>query len=853
MNTKEETLYVVGIGASAGGLEALELFFKNMPRKEHLAFVVVQHLSPDYKSLMVEILSKHTDMEVHQAEDGMKIKGGSVYVIVPKKNLIVFNETLYLRDKDPEATLNLPIDIFFKSLAEDKGERAVSIVLSGTGSDGTRGIRSIKEANGLIMVQDPDTAKFDGMPNSALATGVWDYVLEVEEMPDKLLNFVEYPKRLEKKKEKLEDHSYNGSIQRMVMTLREETGVDFSNYKKNTIERRIERRMGVNQIADIKDYVGFLEKHPQETQKLFQELLIGVTRFFRDTEAFELLEERIIPSLLKEKQPGEDLRLWVAGCSTGEEAYSLAILLREAMDRWGKDLNVKIFASDIDKGALDFAGLGKYSESIVADVSKDRLEKYFMAKDGSYQVRPEIREIVVFARQNFLKDPPFNRIDLLSCRNVLIYLDPKVQKKVLSFFHFALNHKGYLFLGASESLGDMIHSYDTLSGKWKIYRVREGDKKNILNNIRAEGIQRPDTPSVTKKEGTYFREIQNKTFTDEIAREVMKDYVPSTVAINDENNLVYVFGDVNRYLALPKDSLSFNILKMVHKSLSIPLHTAIKRAKAKEEAVTYKRIPLGEETMELVVKPYFSKNSRESFWIISFIDQREREDFPKVADEGPGEEYDEKANSNQRISDLEYELNHKEETLQATIEELETSNEELQATNEELLASNEELQSTNEELQSVNEELYTVNSEYQNKIEELTELNDDMNNLLNSTEIGTIFIDKNMRIRKFTPGVKKQLNLLDGDVGRPLSHISHNLDVKDLLTDGARVLDSLRKIEREVQGKDDRWYLMKIIPYRTSDDRIKGIVISFVDITRVRAQKHRIQELSQENQDLKGR
>lgn len=703
----------------------------------------------------------------------------------------------------------------------------------------------------MIMVQNPDSAKFDGMPQSALDTGVWDYVLDVEEMPEKLLNFVDYPKRLEKKKENLENHFYTGSVQKMVVILREATGVDFSSYKKNTIERRIERRMGVNQITDIKGYLKFLEKNPQETQKLFQELLIGVTRFFRDTEAFDLLEGKIIPSLLEEKRQGDDLRLWVAGCSTGEEAYSLAILLREAMEKTGKKLNVKIFASDIDQGALDFAGIGKYSESIVGDVSKSRLDKHFFAKDGNYQVRTEIREMVVFARQNFLKDPPFNRIDLLSCRNVLIYLDPKSQKKVLSFFHFALRQKGYLFLGASESLGDMINSFETISSKWKLYRVREGDKKNILGSLRGDPIKKIHSPSPGKKVGTYFKEIQNKTFHEEIAREVMKDYAPATVAINDEHNLVYVFGDVNPYLALPKDSLSFNILKMVNKALSIPLHTAIKRARATGESVSYKGIRLSEKKIRLVIKPYYSKTSQEQFWIVSFIEGEVEKSGSTAKPQGLEEVYDEKENSVRRITDLEYELNHKEETLQATIEELETSNEELQATNEELLASNEELQSTNEELQSVNEELYTVNSEYQNKIEELTELNDDMNNLLNSTEIGTIFIDKNMRIRKFTPGVKKQLNLLDGDVGRPLSHISHNLDVKDLLKDGARVLENLTKVEKEVKGKEGRWYLMKIIPYRTSDDRIKGIVISFVDITMVRAQKHRINELSQENTELR--
>ncbi len=821
--------FCVGIGASAGGLEALEQFFKNMPNDSGLSFVVVQHLSPDYKSLMVELLSKHTQMMVYRAEDGMTILPNCIYLIPPKKNMTVFHGKLFLTEQDHHHGINLPIDIFLRSLAEDYSDRSIGIVLSGTGSDGTLGIRAIKGIGGMVMAQDDSSAKFDGMPKSAIATGLVDYILPAEKMPEELLKYVKHP-LTSKGEERQGINGPESSLGKILALIRRTTGVDFTYYKPNTITRRLERRISINQISTYENYVSFLENSEKEINILYKELLIGVTKFFRDQESFEILKETVIPAIFKEKNNEESVRLWSVGCSTGEEAYSLAILLREQMDKTGKNHDIKIFATDLDKESIEYGSMGFYTESIIADVSAERLKKYFIKKDKGYQVKEIIRKMVIFATHNIIKDPPFSKIDLLSCRNMLIYLKPVMQKKVLSLFHFSLNMKGFLFLGSSESLGDLSKSFTTINSKWKIYSYKESYSKEMLGNIilptLTSGRSSPALSDIpVRKTGKNTNEIPESVYNS-----IIEEFIPPSVIIDENFEIVHIYKDVNRYIKLKTGKVTYDILSLVRKELNTTVSVSVHKALKENKEVIYNDFKLkdGDEIshLNIKVKPLKEKiRSRRLLFI--FFEEIKKE---KISQSKHNEEVIEYGSS-QQIKDLELELNYTKENLQATIEELGTSNEELQATNEELISSNEELQSTNEELQSVNEELYTVNSEYQNKIDILTQLNNDINNLLKNTNIGTVFLDRNLLIRKFTPAVTSAINILDMDIGRPIHHISHNTSYNNFLEDIENVLRSLVPREVEVQGKKNNWFLMRILPYRTLENAIDGVVITFFDIT----------------------
>lgn len=823
--------YIVGVGASAGGLEALEKFFGNMPPDSGMGFVVIQHLSPDYKTLMVELLSKHTRMKVYQAEDIMEVRPNCVYLIPRKKNMTIFHGKLLLTEQNHSQRPNLPIDIFFRSLAEDQGKKAIGVVLSGTGSDGTRGIRAIKEAGGLAIAQDVESAKFDGMPKSAIATRLIDFILPPEKMGEKLLNYIKHPLvTLSNKAQHLND---DDALNKVFSLIRSRHNIDFTYYKQSTVIRRVEKRMGINQISALEGYVDYLYKNSRELDILFQELLIGVTKFFRDPDAFDLLKQKVIPVIFMGKPVGSDIRIWVAGCSTGEEAYSLAILFKEHQEKIGKKYNIKIFATDVDKEAIEVAGTGIYPESIAADVPFNRLEKYFVKRGDTYQISHQIREMVVFATHNVIKDPPFSKIDFISCRNLLIYLQSVLQKKVLSIFHFALNKDGFLFLGTSETIGDKADLFVSYDNKWKIYQYKGGEKPNLIGDLNLR----------KSMEGTYSQpfleglseNVSQDRLIDTVTTELMKDYVPPSVIVDNNLTPIHTFSHINDYLKLPSGQVDLNLLKLVDKNLSVALSTAIKKAKTKREQIVFQNVSFKEndtvKTIDLVVRPYSKQGDRFRNFLIIFKPTKQ---FKETSFDENVEDYDFDSNANQRIMDLMQELQYTKENHQATVEELETSNEELQATNEELMAANEELQSTNEELQSVNEELITVNSEYQAKINELTELNNDMNNLLSSTKIGTIFLDNNLYIRKFTPFVKRVINLIDSDVGRPITHISFNIKHENLVEDVVEVLDSLRPIEREIQNKDGEWFLKRIMPYRTSENQIKGVVITFIDISEVK-------------------
>lgn len=824
---KSSKAYIVGLGASAGGLEALEQFFNNLPKVEDFSFVIVQHLSPDYKSLMAEILARHTMIPIHEAEDGMTVKPGNIYLIPRKSNMTIFNGKLLLRDQ--EHGLNLPIDIFFHSLSEDLGEKAIGIVFSGTGSDGTRGVRNIKEAGGIVMVQNPDSARFDGMPTSAIATGIVDFVLPPEEMPKALLSYISGNRKLANslKNDKLTDAT---GMSKILSLIRSKTGVDFSFYKQNTVVRRIQRRMGINQIQTLDEYVRYLESYPAEIQTLYKEILIGVTKFFRDPEGFDVLKNKVIPKLFENKNSRDAVRVWVAGCSTGEEAYSLAILLAEYCDENNLRDNIKVFATDIDRNALEYASSGIYSESIAADASMARLRRYFVPKGDNYQIATQIRERVIFAHHNIIKDPPFSKIDLITCRNLMIYLQPVLQKKVLQNFHFSLNSSGYLFLGSSETVGDTGKLFSPYDIKWKIYkRVGEGKMVPSLTDTMIE-------PRWTKYSHKVLpvpnmsRQLSNEV--ENVFEGLIHDYLPPSVLVNENREVLHTFGQVDDFLRLPSGKMNIDITKMARDELSIPLSTALQQAIRKNRDVHYSNVVIADKDKEngrsinLKVRR-ISSGSRNFYFLIVF----EPMGLGETQDD-EAEKFNLEDNVRKRINDLEQELQYTKESLQATIEELETSNEELQATNEELLAANEELQSTNEELQSVNEELITVNSEYQSKISELTELNEDMVNLLDNMDIGIIFLDDNLVIRKFTPPASEIVNILKNDVGRPLEHLSHNLvDYPHFFKEVRQVFYSEKAYTTEAMTVDKSHFMIKVTPYRTGENKIEGVVLSFVDIT----------------------
>jgi two-component system CheB/CheR fusion protein len=823
--------HFVGIGASAGGLEALETFFDNMSADSGLAFVVVQHLSPQYKSLMAELLSKHTLMPVHRVEDGMCVKVNSVYLIPPKMNLTIFHGKLLLKEQDHTQGINLPIDVFFRSLAEDQGEKAIAIVLSGTGSDGMRGVRSVKESGGMVMVQDEASAKFDGMPRSAISTGLADFILPPANMPGQLLNFIKHPYVAKTGRDDtlLSDED---NLTRIFALLREKTGVDFTYYKPSTVIRRIERRMTINQIKELKYYVRHMEKSSREVLSLYRELLIGVTSFFRDPTAYETLAETVLPRIFENATDGA-LRLWVAGCSTGEEAYSLAILCREHMETTGRAYDVKIFATDIDRNAVEQAGNGMYPESIAADVSPQRLTRYFNRQGDMYQVSRSIREMVVFAPHNILRDPPFTRTDLVSCRNLLIYLQPVLQKKAFSLFQFSLKPGGFLFLGTSETVGDMTAQFELLDGKWKIYRARATGKRPMLDSHLAITEPMPMAPRTARFAAIHAAE--DERLLERLLEGVSTAYLPPGVVINERGEVVHVIGDVRKFFSMPPGKVSAEINRLAEKDLAIPLATGIQKVLRTNNEVRYKNIRLsasgGGDLVHLRISPLPGRKGFDRL-ITVFVEDTHRGTDQEAA--ATTQTYDIGREAEQRINDLEQELQYTKENLQATIEELETSNEELQATNEELLASNEELQSTNEELQSVNEELYTVNAEFQAKIQELSDLNNDVDNLLRSTEIETIFIDDDMTIRKFTPAMKRVFTMGEHDIGRPAGHLAHNLKNVDLPDIIRRVLETNTLIEQEVETADHRWFLLRALPYRTDLQTTSGTVIAFVDISEVK-------------------
>lgn len=835
---------MVGIGASAGGLEALETFFDHMPTDSGTAFVVVQHLSPDFKSLMDELLSRHTRLAIHRVTDGMLVEPNSIYLIPPKKEMIVSGGRLLLTDKDPSQPLPLPIDVFFRSLAQDAGHRAIGVILSGTGSDGSRGIRAIHEAGGLVFVQSPETAKFDGMPKSALDTGVVDYVLPPESIPAAIVRHVAHGDRVEDESLPLPAVSEQG-INAIFRILRDEYGIDFSHYKQSTVMRRVERRLQLNRSIDLDEYVARLRDDSAELNALYKDLLIGVTEFFRDAEAFQSLDREVIPGLFERVSPHDELRIWVAGCGTGEEAYSIAILIDEAMQRMGLTRNIKIFATDVHRASLDFASAGVYDRESLIKVSPERMERYFVARGDQFQVSQELRKTIVFAPHNVLKDAPFTKLDLISCRNLLIYFQPLAQKKVLSLFHFGLKAGGVMFLGPSESPGELSEEFQQIDAHWKIFRKRR--------DIRLPAdLRLPLAPGSVPTRATAALGVGHGPGAPDLdllrAYDAMLErFVPPGLLLNPRRQLVHTFGGAGRFLSPRDGRTTTDALDLVQKELKLVLAGAIQRAVRDLATVTYSGVRVragnGEEELSVQVTPLAVRDAAAPYLLVTFESSAARRPASPA-----DEQLDLQRMSGEQMRSLEDELRYTKENLQATIEELETANEELQATNEELVASNEELQSTNEELHSVNEELYTVNAEHQRKIAQLTQLTNDMNNLLESIDVGTLFLDRDLCIRKFTPRITEVFHILPQDVGRRIDSFASNIDCKSLLDDIGAVLATNQPREQEVQDRQGRWYLLRILPYRV-EGSVDGAVVTLIDVCRLKQVEKNLRLMSKVFQD----
>ena len=862
---------VVGIGASAGGLAAFEAFFSAMPAGAHpgMAFVLVQHLAPDHKSILSDLVRRYTRMQVFEVEDGMVVQPNCAYIIPPNCDMAFLNGALHLLEPAAPRGRRLPIDFFFRSLAQDQHERAIGIVLSGTGSDGAEGVRAIKGVGGMVMAQNSASTEFDGMPRSAIATGMVDFQLPPAEMPAQLIAYAAHAfGKLPPVASPAAPRTDN-ALKKIFVLLRAQVGHDFSQYKPSTVHRRIERRQAVHQIAGIDDYVKYLQQTPAEVEALFRDLLIGVTNFFRDPEAFQLLQEAVIPQLFVGKPAGSAVRVWTAGCSTGEEAYSIAILLAEHMEAIKTSYTIQLFATDIDSHAIATARAGVYPANIAADVSPERLARFFTLEAGgsAYRVHKGIRDLLVFSEQNVIKDPPFSRLDLITCRNLLIYMGVELQKKLIPLFHYALKPGGMLFLGTSEGVGEFDTLFSVIDRKSKLYR-RETDPQNRARG--ALGRLLPLTTTTTTTLGPAAQRGMakapargSKATLREVAEQAMLLQVaPAGALVNRHGDVLYLHGRSGMFLEpAPGDAGISNIVQMAREGLGPALASALHRAVAGKEVARAQHLSVKTNGHYILVNlsvrpvaPRLAADAADGADAANAAAALEVPLYLVILEEAPPGEQRPAArvppldgaaadgastDADALITALRQELRAKDEYLQSTHEELESSNEELKSSNEEMQSVNEELQSTNEELetskeelQSVNEELATVNVELQTKVADLSRANNDMNNLLAGTGIGTVFVDHQLRILRFTPAVSQIINLIQSDIGRPVGHIVCNLIGYDrLVADTQAMLNTLVPKQVEVQTASGQWYTMRIQAYRTIDNVIEGAVISFVDIT----------------------
>lgn len=835
---------IVGIGASAGGLEALEQFLVNVPDNSGMAYVVIQHLDSTQKGMLPELLQRISKIQVFQVKDRMKVKPNCVYVIPPNTSMSIFKGVLHLFNPIEARGMRLPIDLFLRSLADDQKEFAIGIILSGMGSDGSSGIKAIKDHDGIVMVQEPESAKFDSMPRNAIDSGFVDIVASADNLYLKLITFL---KHIPVVKSKLDiDVKDKSAFEKIIILLRTHTSNDFSLYKKNTVYRRIERRMGIHKIDDIYSYVHFLQENPKEVHILFKELMIGVTSFFRDSPVWEKLKEKVIPKQIDKLKTNSTLRAWVPGCSTGEEAYSLAIILKEVIEKMkpNEGFSIQIFASDLDTDAIDTARKGLFSANIIADVSPKRLSRFFTKTEEGYRINTEIRETIVFAQHNIIMHPSFTNIDIISCRNLLIYMDTELQRKLLGLFYYSLNPEGILLLGTSETLGIQSHLFEPLNAGMKIY-------KRSVSRLTPDQFDFPSSFSRPK-----LVNIENKipdksnmniqTLADQL---LLQQFSPAGVLVNENGDILYISGRTGKYLEPDVGKANLNIFAMLRPGFQNDFAMAFRKAVMKKESAVLHHVKIGTNGGSILINVNIHWISKpETLYgklMIIFTDLppapadilvRKKGEIPQSA----------------RELELEEELHHTREEMQNLLEEMQTSQEELKSTNEELQSTNEELQSTNEELttskeemQSLNEELQTVNAELQSKVDEFSRVNNDMKNLLNSTDIATLFLDKELNIRRFTNQATKIFKLIKSDIGRPFTDQVSNLIYPELADDALEVLRTLIFIEKQIPAKDGRWFNIRIMPYRTFDDRIDGLVITFIDISDSKRAEEKLNETLQ--------
>lgn len=838
--------HVVGIGASAGGLEALEDFFEHMPTDLGVAFVVVQHLSPDFKSHMEQLLARKTKLPIAKAEHEQQVEPNHVYLIPPKKEMTISEGRLLLTDRSSD--FSHPIDQFLRALATDVGRYSIGVILSGTGSDGSRGVREISSGGGLVIAQDEVSAKFDGMPVNAAATGGVDLVLRPDQMGEVLTQYVKEGLTTDALSERELFASATG-IEKIFSALKEHTGVDFSYYKASTIGRRIQRRMSMERIEDVEDYYQRLVDDRQELDDLYYDLLIGVTKFFRDAEAFHELRDNVIPDLFAKDPGGDPVRVWVSACATGEEAYTIAILLEEYRRKHEIKQDYKLFATDVHKTALQRAALAVYPPEALEDLPRELIHRYFRERKGEFHVAKGLRRKIVFAPHNVFQDAPFTQLDLVTCRNMLIYLQPQAQKKTLSLFHFSLKAGGVLFLGPSETPGDLLDEFQVLNKRWRIYRKRRDVRLPIEPRTPFRNV--PSQSPQGGNRGVGAGRANDIVYLGTYER-LLAENMPPSILIDEHYDLLHTFGGAERFLRHRGGKHSSNLLDIVDEQLRTPIAGALTHAMKDDTEVKYSGIRLREdnsqEQIRLVVRPVHDHVAKLTTVLVQF--------HPLVV-ETLGEDDDESSVdmatlSEERIGSLETELRFTRENLQATIEELETSNEELQATNEEMIASNEELQSTNEELQSVNEELYTVNVEHQKRIDELAEATNDMDNLLATTRVGVIYIDDELCLRRYTPEIGRLFHLLPQDIGRPIASFQSNLQYDEFESDVREVLEKEKEIERAVSDRTGTPFLVRMMPYRTTSS-VTGVVMTLIDVTALnKAQQavERFQHMTEASSDV---
>ncbi|MBA6326521.1 PAS domain-containing protein [Colwellia sp. MB02u-6] len=839
LNALKKPSNIVGIGASAGGLEALEDFFSQVKTPSHMAFVVIQHLDPSHKGIMAELLQRTTQMIVKEARNHMRVEKNCVYVIPPNTDLSILHGSLCLFEPAINSGLRLPIDFFFRSLASDQREDAVAVILSGMGSDGTLGLRAIKQNAGLSLAQSPGCAKFSSMPQSAINAELIDIIAPTKELPEHILSEIKNgPHTATQDIEPRVEIKSKSALEQIVIILRERTGNDFSLYKKNTIYRRIERRMHLHQLENIALYARYLRENPQEQDLLFKELLIGVTNFFRDKDVWAQLKSIALPALLENYPEGKELRAWVTACSTGEEAYSLAITMMDLLDEINPKARFKlqIFATDLDEDAINIARQGFYPASIETDVTPTQLERYFIKDDRGYRINKKIRDMIIFAPQNIIMDPPFTKLDIVTCRNLLIYLGPELQKKLIPLFHYTLNSNGLLLLGNAETIGNFTNLFLALNDSARIFNRIDIPKQRMDVDFPSRIFP---VISVIYNEPKRTRDMSKDIINLQAQADqlLLQNYSPAAVLVNAAGDIMYINGRTGKYLEASAGKANWNVHVMAREELLMHLNLAMKKAQAQVEPVIIENLMIGTETINLTVQAIAKPKALMGLLMVTFTTVLTPTAQPSKK-RGKAEE------SNQReLQHARDEIQATREQMQAAQEELRSSNEELQSTNEELQSTNEELTTSKEEMQSMNEELQTVNTELQSKVDDLSWVNNDMKNLLNSTEIATVFLDNGLRVRRFTNYATHLFKLIPGDVGRPLSDIVTELDYTSLQEDARAVLDTLIFIEKEVTAHKERWFKVRIMPYRTQENVIDGVVITFTDISAAKLLESKLRKI----------